>query len=98
MYGYSEANFVVSFPVGTIHKFKVITIDKDKQVLDLSVKALEESSKSSGGFQVGEVVIGRISRISNLSMNVQLAAHQYGRVFITDVHDVCKANPFEGIG
>ncbi len=48
--------------------------------------------------QPGKVVIGRVSKlIPRTGLNVQLSAHTYGRVFMTDIDDDYKDDPLSGM-
>ena len=77
-----------------------MSVDTDKQALDLSFKALtNESNKAATPDKVkaGMIIPARILRVKlNESVTVQLFSHTYARAYITDLFDNYVKDPIAG--
>eukprot|EP01130_Rhizamoeba_saxonica_P018644 TRINITY_DN9400_c0_g1_i1.p1 TRINITY_DN9400_c0_g1~~TRINITY_DN9400_c0_g1_i1.p1 ORF type:complete len:1891 (-),score=497.58 TRINITY_DN9400_c0_g1_i1:96-5768(-) len=77
--------------------FKVMRIDAKREVVDLSIKAVEEDENvpyTPNEIEEGMIITGRISRVVLKSgINIQLFSHVYGRAFLTDIYDDFKLDP-----
>jgi predicted RNA-binding protein with RPS1 domain len=79
---------------------KVLSIDVDRQALDLSIKALtNETNKAAtpDKIKAGMIIPARILRVKlNEGVTVQLFSHTYGRAYITDLFDNYVKDPIAG--
>ncbi|KAK5098378.1 rRNA biogenesis protein rrp5 [Lithohypha guttulata] len=82
------ANLAGNFPVGSALKAKVVSVDIEKNRLDLSAKNSSFSkSLTIEDIAVGEIVGGRISKITDQSLVVQLSDSLIGNVDMIDMAD-----------
>lgn len=88
--------FQEKFRPGQLVKCRIMAIDSKNRKLDLSIRSANQKEIiTPNDFKEGMIVPGRITKInSEESMNVQIASHTYGRVFITDVDDIYEKKPF----
>ena len=79
---------------------KVLSIDVDRQALDLSIKGLtNETNKAAtpDKIKAGMIIPARILRVKlNEGVTVQLFSHTYGRAYITDLFDNYVKDPIAG--
>jgi rRNA biogenesis protein RRP5 len=76
-----EAIQEMNFPVGSALHVAVIALDKKNNRIDLSAR------ENSNQFSVGSIVPGRVTKVQDLSVMVQLSDAVSGRVHITDIAD-----------
>lgn len=82
------ANLSGNFPVGSALKAKVISIDLEKGRLDLSAKSGSVAkSISLDDVSAGDIVAGRITKITDRSLLVQLSDNVVGAVDLIDLAD-----------
>ncbi|KDO28237.1 hypothetical protein SPRG_06286 [Saprolegnia parasitica CBS 223.65] len=83
--------FTQSFAVGTRVNCRVLSLDVEKKHIDLSCLAAARATN------VGDVVLGRINTnvkaLAAPSIMVQLGAHAFGRVCVTEVVDTPSSLP-----
>lgn len=98
-------DFKKRFQIGQAVKCRVLKVDQEKGMLDLSSCGLEFSSGRGVGEQIvneleikmGDILGGRVSKVlpGVGGLSVQVGAHLFGRVHITHLHDNWKDNPTE---
>eukprot|EP00163_Fabomonas_tropica_P031767 TRINITY_DN767_c0_g2_i2.p1 TRINITY_DN767_c0_g2~~TRINITY_DN767_c0_g2_i2.p1 ORF type:complete len:2036 (+),score=672.00 TRINITY_DN767_c0_g2_i2:48-6110(+) len=67
----------------------VLGTDKERHTVDLSViKPVSDSLAANS------IVSGRVSKIDSMFMSVQVGAHKFGRVHITNANDKFVSHPF----
>jgi rRNA biogenesis protein RRP5 len=84
-----------NFPVGSALKAQVISVDVDKNHLDLTAKASGASNQlSMKELSKGMILPGRITKTSDRQVVVQLSDNIVGAVSLIDLSDdYAKANP-----
>ncbi|KAG9416819.1 hypothetical protein AC1031_001209 [Aphanomyces cochlioides] len=85
-------SFATSFPVGSPLKVRVLSCDPEKKTLDLTCHKAKK-----GGMTVGDIVLGRVNTkvkaLAAPSVMIQVGAHTFGRVCVTEVLDTQKTMP-----
>ncbi|RHY33194.1 hypothetical protein DYB32_003128 [Aphanomyces invadans] len=89
------ASFAQSFPVGTPLSVRVLSCDPEAKTLDLTTH-----KETRSGFAVGSVVLGRVNlkvrALAAPSVMVQVGAHTFGRICVTEVQDTPSNLPLAG--
>eukprot|EP01018_Ginkgo_biloba_P021204 Gb_10495 [translate_table: standard] len=89
-------SFEKRFIVGHAIDCRILSLDKKKGILDLTLRFGKE--KCRNGIQEGDIVGGRIARIMPGvgGLTVQIGPHTYGRVHFTELGDIFTENPLYG--
>lgn len=84
-----------NFPVGSALKVHVTGIDADKNRLDLSARHGASPNKTSiSDFSKGEILLGRVTRVTERQVLVQLSDIAVGAINLIDMaDDYTKVNP-----
>ena len=88
------AHFKERYQIGQPVKCRVMKIDCETGKLDLSVRALNTTTNLAD-IKVNDILGGRVSKIlpGIGGLSVQLGAHLFGRVHVTDLLDIWKDYP-----
>lgn len=82
------ANLPRNFPVGSVLKTKIVAIDTEKNHLDLSAKTgIPSKVLSIENVSAGDIVAGRITKITDRAIIVQLSENLVGAVELLDIAD-----------
>lgn len=82
------ANLRSNFPIGSVLKTKVLAVDVEKNHLDLSAKT-GRSTKTLNieNVNAGDIVAGRVTKITDRAIIVQLSENLVGAVELIDMAD-----------
>ncbi|KAF0686374.1 Aste57867_21818 [Aphanomyces stellatus] len=87
-------SFAQTFPVGAPLQVRVVSCDPEKKTLDLTCHKARELA-------AGDVVLGRVNlkvkALAAPSVMLQLGAHSFGRVCVTEVVDELTTLPLAGL-
>ncbi|RQM29029.1 hypothetical protein B5M09_003214 [Aphanomyces astaci] len=90
------ASFAQSFPVGTPLSVRVLSCDPDAKTLDLTTH-----KKARSALEVGSVVLGRVNlkvrALAAPSVMLQVGAHTFGRICVSEVEDTPSNLPLAGL-
>ncbi|KAK2801774.1 rRNA biogenesis protein rrp5 [Onygenales sp. PD_10] len=86
-----------NFPIGSAVKVHVTAVDADKNRLDLSAKHGSAPNKMTiSDFSKGEILLGRVTRVNERQVLVQLSDTTVGAISLIDMaDDYSKVNPAE---
>ncbi|KAH7441212.1 hypothetical protein KP509_03G029000 [Ceratopteris richardii] len=91
------ARFQSRYQIGQPVRCRISKIDYGNGKVDLSLRNLDNSSKDeeASEININDIIGGRVSKIlpGVGGLSVQIGAHVFGRVHVTDLHDVWKDNP-----
>lgn len=88
------SNLSEFYPVGSAVQAKIIAIDNQSNQLDLSILALEADVITDfDSVKLRGLYAGRIQKIMEMAMIVNLSEGVSGRVHVTDVSDKFRPNP-----
>ncbi|KAI9852213.1 MAG: rRNA biogenesis protein rrp5 [Thelocarpon superellum] len=83
-----------NFPVGSALKVHVTHVDVASHRLDLSARSMTSSTTGFASLAKGMVIPGRVTKVTERSIIVQLSETTSGHVGLTDLaDDYSKANP-----
>ena len=89
-------NMVKNFPLGSAMRAKVVKVDVENNRLDLSARDGDYSSSlEMKDLSKGQILPGRITRVTDRQIMVQLSEQISGPVHLVDIaDDYSKANPW----
>ncbi|PGH12623.1 hypothetical protein AJ79_04121 [Helicocarpus griseus UAMH5409] len=84
-----------NFPVGSAMKVHVTGVDADKNRLDLSARhGSSQTKRDFSDFSKGEILLGRVTRVTERQVLVQLSDTTVGAISLIDMaDDYSKVNP-----
>jgi len=88
------ADLEANFPLGSALRVKVLSSDLEKDRLDLTARTGSSKQLSLDDLSAGEILPGRVTKISDRQILVQLSDHVVGAVDLIDMaDDYAQADP-----